>query len=400
MNLLVDPRPVVTMPAVRPTKFRMVTRRAELEALAPAWRDLLSRSASDEPMLAPEWLLSWWDIYGQQRELLVGGWERDGELVGLALMQRRSVRYRLGLSFRRVEPIGSDVDEGDGVCSDYLNLIAIDGEELGIARDFVRRLQAREFGRWDEWACSRMDVTHPMTAALETAFAEAGYMVEREAADESPFVTLPATWYAYVATLNKKRRQSLNYAMRDFKAWTGDDLRIRTVDCAADLPIARQVLADLHRERWQAEGSEGVFASPRFAEFHARYQALALQRDQLELTWLEVRGEPVAIHYSFVANGKLYFYQTGRKTQVPDKVRLGIVQVVLAMQKAIERGLREFDFLPGVAQYKSLFASGSRPVVTFLITRPGLKQALRRGLKWTAAQVRRWRLGPGRANQS
>ncbi|MFO0863390.1 MAG: GNAT family N-acetyltransferase [Gemmataceae bacterium] len=398
MNFLVEPRPVVTMPAANPTTFRVVSSRAELEALAPAWRDLLRRSVSDEPMLAPEWLLTWWDIYGQTRELVVGCWEHGGRLVGLALMQRRRFRYRLGFSFHRIEPIGSDVDEGDGVCSDYLNLIAPAGEELGIARDFVRRLQAREFGRWDEWACSRMDAEHPMTAALETAFADAEYRVERAATDESPFVALPSIWDEFLASLNKKRRQSLNHALRDFNAWAGDDLVVRTVKSAADLVIARKVLEDLHRERWNAEGREGVFASPRFAAFHERFQALALERNQLELTWLEVRGEPVAVHYSIVANGKLYFYQTGRKTDVPDKVRLGIVQVVFGIQKAIERGLREFDFLPGVAQYKSLFASGSRPIVTLRIARPSLGETLRRGLKWTAAQWRRWRSNAGRAN--
>ncbi|MBX9681264.1 MAG: GNAT family N-acetyltransferase [Gemmataceae bacterium] len=400
MNLLAEPSPVVSMPAATPTTFRMISNHAELQALVPAWRDLLRRSVSDEPMLSPEWLLTWWDIYGQGRELQVGCWERDSDLVGLALMHRRRRRYRLGLSFRRLEPLGSDGDEGDGVCSDYLNLIASAGEELTVARDFVRRLQANEFGRWDEWMCSRMDGEHPMSAALQTAFAEAGFVIEREAKDEAPYVALPESWEAYLATLNKKRRQSLTYAMRDFKAWAGDDFRVRSVESAADLPIARKVLADLHRERWQAEGSQGVFASPRFATFHERFQEAALQRGQLELTWIEVRGEAVAVHYSFVANGKLYFYQTGRKTDVPDKVRLGIVQVVFGVRKAIEGGLREFDFLPGVAQYKSLFASGSRPVVTFRVARPSWKESLRRGLKWTAAQLRERMSRIRRVNQS
>ena len=388
------------MPAASPTTFRMISNHAELQSLAPAWRELLRRSASDEPMLSPEWLLTWWDIYGQGRELQVGCWERGGELVGLALMHQRRHRYRFGLSFRRLEPIGSDVDEGDGVCSDYLNLITPAGEELTIARDFVRRLQAREFGRWDEWTCGRMDGEHPMTAALQTAFADAGYVIEHKTNDEAPYVALPESWDAYLATLNKKRRQSLTYAMRDFKAWAGDDFCVRSVETAVDLPVARKVLADLHRERWQAEGSQGVFASPRFATFHERFQNSALERGQLELTWIEVRGEAVAVHYSFVANGKLYFYQTGRKTDVPDKVRLGIVQVMFGMQKAIERGLREFDFLPGVAQYKSLFASGSRPVVHLRAARPSWKESLKRGLKWTAAQLRERLSRLRRANKS
>jgi len=389
--LVAEATELVAVTPSGPMTFRALRNRADLETLIPLWRGLLRRSSSDEPMLSPDWLLTWWDLYGQDREMRVGCWERDGELVGLALLNQRNHRYLPGLAFRRLEPLGSDVHELDGVCSDYLNVIAESGEEGRVAHSFVRALQAGEFGRWDEWVCSGMDAEHPMTLALQSAFAEAGYAVRRDELEEAPFVTLPPTWDAYLATLNKKRRQSLTHALRDFKNWAGDDSRVCSVRGFEDLDRASTVLADLHRQRWLTEGSEGVFAASRFAEFHKRYQRLALDRGELELTWIEVRGEPVAVHYSIVANGKLYFYQTGRKVDVPPSVRLGIVQVIFGLQKAIEQGLREFDFLPGLAQYKSLFKSGAHPIVQLRVGRPSVKESVLRGLRWTAAHLRRIR---------
>ena len=42
----------------------VITSVAELEALRPEWEALLARSASDEPMLSPIWLLAWWRTFG------------------------------------------------------------------------------------------------------------------------------------------------------------------------------------------------------------------------------------------------------------------------------------------------------------------------------------------------
>ncbi len=86
----------------------------------PQWSALLERSATNEPMLSPEWLLPWWEVYGRGsgRRLCVGAWYVGARLVGLALLQSRIYRYRGVLPFRRLEFLGADVDEQDGVCSE------------------------------------------------------------------------------------------------------------------------------------------------------------------------------------------------------------------------------------------------------------------------------------------
>src|SRR4051812_26701698 len=89
----------------------------DLLHLAPAWTELLSRSASDEPMLSPVWLLPWWRVFGT-RGLHVGQFHRDGRLVGLALLRLRRHWYAPGIPFRRLELLGTGEPEEDEVCSE------------------------------------------------------------------------------------------------------------------------------------------------------------------------------------------------------------------------------------------------------------------------------------------
>src|SRR5207244_912246 len=106
----------------------------ELESSRHDWLDLLHRSGTNEPMLSPLWLLTWWRHYGAHRQLSVGLFHDGDRLVGLAPLQRRRYWHRPGLPFRRLEMLGADVDEQDGVCSDYLNILAEGGQEERVAR--------------------------------------------------------------------------------------------------------------------------------------------------------------------------------------------------------------------------------------------------------------------------
>src|SRR5262249_11480134 len=99
---------------------------AQLEALRPAWLELLERSAGNEVMLTPMWLLPWWRVFGplDGRQLRVGLFHQGECLVGLAPLLCRRHWYRPGIPFRRLEPLGCGERPADRVWSDYLNVIA------------------------------------------------------------------------------------------------------------------------------------------------------------------------------------------------------------------------------------------------------------------------------------
>jgi CelD/BcsL family acetyltransferase involved in cellulose biosynthesis len=106
-----------------------------------------------------------------------------------------------------------------------------------------------------------------------------------------------------------------------------------------------------------------------------------LDRGALDLWWLEVGERPVAAVYNFVWDNKVHFYQSGRATDLPKKVRIGIVAHALVMQRAIAEGRREYDFLAGTTQYKMQMALSTRPLWRLRVVRSESRERLRLGME-------------------
>ncbi len=377
--------------ATGPWKFRLVTEFSELQALAPVWQELLEATAGAEPMQSPAWLLTWWQIYGAAtgRRLRVGLFYEQNQLVGLAPLCARRFWYRPGIPFTRLEFLGSDVDEQDGVCSIYLNLLARAGLEKNIAEAFVQELARGSFGPWHEGVMSAMNGAEPMGTFLLAAFSAACYQGAQQITTQAPYLTLPSTWDAYLQSLNTKHRRSIKLSMRDFETWAGTDWKLEQARTAEELAKGQRILADLHNQRWQqGEGSGGAYAAPRFDAFHRAYMPLSFRENKLQILCLTVRGEPVVAHYQLVANNKVYFYLCGRSPNVPAPVRPGIVMAALAVQKAIADGLREFDFLGDPAEYKLKFTRTVRPIIRIRVARGGPREWLRRGAETAIGYAR------------
>jgi CelD/BcsL family acetyltransferase involved in cellulose biosynthesis len=355
----------------------ILTDRAALEELAPAWRDLLADSDGDEPTMSPEWLLTWWDLFGGQdgRRLNVVVLRENGELVGLAPLLSRRHWYKPGVPFRRVEPLASGERRRDAVCSDYLSVVARDGYAGAVADAVIDQLASRALGRWDEFVLPLMDGDKPMAALLAQSARRAGLIADVDETTRAPYIPLPSSWPDYLSLLAKKKRYLINRSLRDFDAWAADDWSLEEAS-ASTLDEARNALHALHAQRWEDDGG-GVFTSPLFVEFHDRMMPLLLESKALELLTLRVHGTPVAAMYNIRWRNKTYFYQCGRSLDVPAHIRPGGVIIYLAIRRAIEAGCGEFDFLGGEALYKDQLALASRSIVRLRVVRPGVRERTR-----------------------
>lgn len=368
-----------------------------LERLAPAWSDLLARSAANEPTLGPAWITTWWRVFGPlgRRRLRVLAFFERGRLVGMAPLASRVHWYRPGIPLRRIEMLASGEPEEDEICSDYLGLIAERDREEDVARVFAKALASGALGAWDELVMPAMDGSGPMPRALSAALTRAGFATSIDEGVPSPYVALPRTWEAYLASLPSTHRYVVKRSLRDFEAWTGGSATFEVATTPAELAEGRRTLLALHAERWSARGRAGVFASPRFTAFHDAVMPSLLAAGALELATLRARGEAIASLYNIVWNGKVYFYQGGRRMDVPKGVRPGIVAHAYAIRRAIERGLREYDFLPGSSRYKDQLATASRPIVALRAVRSPIRDRARQLVERGIERVKALRDGRG-----
>jgi CelD/BcsL family acetyltransferase involved in cellulose biosynthesis len=368
----------------------VVTDVGELESLRAEWLDLLGRSDSNEPMLSPAWLLNWWHVFGPAdgRRLRTLLFRNGGRLVGVAPLLWRRHWYKPGLPFRRVEFLGSGEREEDGVGSDYLNVIAEGGAEEPVARGLVDALVSGRLGAWDEVVLPVMNGEGRMPRLLVDGFARRGLRASLDVTDQAPYVPLPPSWDGYLKQLGQRNRYLVTRSLRDFEAWAAGAAVFHRAETPEQLEEGKRLLTRLHRERWSADGAPGTFRTPRNLAFHDRVTAELLADGALELVWITVRGEAVAAQYNLLWNGKVYYYQCGRKMDVPPKVRPGVVLLARQIRVAIEAGAREFDFLGGASRYKMQLAAALRPLVRLRVARPGVLERARRLADWGIARTR------------
>lgn len=341
-----------------------------------AWAALVARSETNELGVHPDWVLPWWEVFGPEggRSVRVLALREGEDLVGLVPLLARPHRYRPGIPFRRLEALASGEDEDDEICTDYLGAVALAGREAEVAEAVAEALAGGAIGAWDELVLPAMNGRGPLPDLLRRAAEARGLPATLVSRDEAPFITLPTSWEAYLAQLKPQKRSQLKKALKKLEGW-GGEVTLERVRTHAELAEGKRVLEALHRQRW---GGEGVYRSARYRAFHDRVMPELLDRGVLELGWLRARGEPVAAFYNLAWNGRVLHYQSGRRTDVPEDVRVGVTMHALLVRDAIARGMKEYDFLAGVSQYKMALAQETRPLVTLRVARPSVVETARR----------------------
>lgn len=352
---------------------QVITSWPELIRHEDEWWALLGRSATNEPTLSPLWLDAWWQVFGDVdgrslRAVLV---REAGRLIGLAPLAARRVHHRGAIPLRRIELLATGEPPEDEICSDYLNVLCERRAERPVARAVVEALVRGSLGAWDELVLDVMHGQAVMTGCVVSQLRRHGLRVEVRPRRPCPYTLLPRAWADYLAMLPSRHRSMIRRSVRDLESWASGDIELGAAESAAELAEGQGILIDLHGQRWSEAGSAGVFASPRFLAFHRRVMPALLERGHLDLLWLRCKGEPVAAIYNILWNGKVYFYQCGRRTDLPGRLRPGIAMHAYAMQRAIARGMTAYDFLSGSSQYKQQLATTEEPLVRVCARRPG-----------------------------
>lgn len=351
----------------------------ELEACQSDWEALRSACAVDRPMLSPLWLLAWWRTFGalDGRQLRAWCFRLGGRLVGLApMLVRRHHHFGL-LPMRRLEFLGSGEPEADEILSEYLGPVVASGYEELVANALLERLTAQG-DDWQEIVLSALDKESPAVAALIAALSRGNWAWECGPPTRCPFIKLPSSWDAYLSSLSRRNRYFARTSMRDFCSWAGDDWHVEQAESKSELARGRAILLRLHQERWNSEREPGAFSSPTFLRFHDEVMPRLLDRQALSLCWLAVRGSPVAVLYNIIWRNRVYFYQGGRSTDVPRRIRPGIVLHLEMIRRAIDDGREEYDMLGGSMRYKMQLAPEAHAMVSIRIARPGVVERTRK----------------------
>jgi peptidoglycan/xylan/chitin deacetylase (PgdA/CDA1 family)/CelD/BcsL family acetyltransferase involved in cellulose biosynthesis len=324
---------------------------AELNALQPAWNELLRASASNSLFLTWEWVASWWAGYGKTNHLRVlTAFDERGILRGIAPFQSKTVR-RYGQNF---EVLAFAVDGSND--SDYLDLIIAPGYESAVVAEFRNHLQP--------------DLDHGVVLLLnEIPEASPNRAIFRQWAEEKKLlfaetdvpcgsVSLPETWDEYITTLRSRFRTKVRSVLRELEA--NPDVKFGFCSVPEELEAMLPTLFDLHTRRWATEGKPGVFGWDQKRDFYAAMAPLMLDRGWLRLSWLSWRGKILACQLGFAYDGKYLLLQEGYEPE-SEHLNLGVGLRAWSIREFLKQGIREYDFLAGrVLRHRSDWGAATK----------------------------------------
>jgi CelD/BcsL family acetyltransferase involved in cellulose biosynthesis len=348
-----------------------ITARQDLDQLEGSWNTLLEESASNSLMLTWEWLTSWWDVFGQGRELYVLV-VRDGkQIIGIAPLLVRAVQHYGVLPYRRLEFLASGEDEADEICSEYMDFIIRSGSECEVLSAVFEYLLKDEQS-WDEMLLSDISERSPNLPLLEKLCDAYGIKHGITCKQVAFYLPLQQDWESFFNKLPKNLRRNIRRDRQVAKLGGG---KLRLVDRIEEFEENFEALIQLHQSRWTSLGKPGVFASEKFTRFHRLVAPKLLSRGWLKLFVLSLSGKPVSALYNFAYNNRMHYYQSGFIREGGQLCSPGVLLHSYAIEKAIKEGFSEYDFMKGeVSGYKTRWGGQTRCIVRLRMAKAQSKE--------------------------
>jgi CelD/BcsL family acetyltransferase involved in cellulose biosynthesis len=309
--------------------------------LLRTWEELLTLAPDATAFQSPTW----------QR----AAWQTTGNGAGLRLITVHRGEALAAVAPMSLNAAGGVVSIGAGV-SDYLEPVAqplatcVQAMLTFVASQWDRRLVEVTFHNVREASAFR--------ATLAALAEPAGFALEQKIVEHAPVIELPASWEAYLASLDPHERKELRRKLN--KAETkGAAEWVRAAEDALDRALALM----------QATGGDKAAAIQNYVRplLLAVGPAMIGSR-QLELWELKILGVPACALLQFRHRDGPMLYNIGHdpamKAWSP-----GVVAVAMAIRDAIASGSKNYDLLRGREAYKYKLGGVDRPLFKLTLKR-------------------------------
>ena len=344
-----------------------ITSIVEFSSLREEWNRLLAASGLANIFLTHEWLLSWWEVYGEDFELLVLTCRDDlnGSLVGAFPLYR--VREGFLPQVRTIRFIA-----GNQTGSDFLEPISLPDERERILTAFFDFIEASKTD-WDVIEFEGVDAQSPFVTCLHVAgLVTATFAMEPT--QVCPFIELPSSWDVLLAGVSKKVRQKIGYYRRALERI--GVYEVRRVQEAGELRNALDELMRIRKDRLEVMGINFDKVSSSYERFHNSVMHRFYHNGWLEVFFLNLDGSNIAYIYQFSYGKRIFFYQTGFD-RAWVKQSVGFVLLSHVLQESIYKGCKLFEFLRGDEKYKYDWnISGQRKLINIKIYNNNFKSKI------------------------
>lgn len=302
----------------------------DLAKISEEWEDICDHCSRITPFQYPQWLIPWWEIFGNDQLRLITLRE-DGKLVGLGCF----FIYKDAGKMRRCCFVGSGI-------SDYLDITALDGYRALCARkifDYLLEIRSE----WD--ICDFQEI--PEGSELITNALFNGIKITPVKSSTLTYKLINKKPFSY--QIPKKMRNNLRRSEKKMNADRGFVLKDFDSENVSEMV---NDLFSVHTLRWNYKNEAGVLSDENVKRFHL-ISSQKLSRKKI------VRGfemiyekKPVAIYYIMILRSVAYAYLGGFDPALSE-YSPGSVLLYKSIEKIIQdKQIDIVDFLRGEEEYK------------------------------------------------
>ena len=282
-----------------------------------------------EPIfILPPWLQTWKKHFAPTTDTSVIVTKNTEKIIGFA---------PLLLAGDSASIIGSP-----NVC-DYEDVITMPGEETGFFKALL------DFLKQNKINTLKPGVVRPdsqITSKLLPIAAQSGAEITCEPDEVSLEKVLPATWDAYLQTLDAKQRHEVKRKLRRLEE--AGKISYRFITEPASVPEFLEIFLKMFVE---SRADKATFLTKQAEGFFRDLTMAMAEFGLLRCGILELDKVPVASVLAFDYKDTVYLYNSGFDPS-QSNLSVGILSKALLIKDCIDRGKKKFNFLKGAERYK------------------------------------------------
>ena len=166
-------------------------------------------------------------------------------------------------------------------------------------------------------------------------------------------IPLPSSYETFLRGIKHKDRKEMRRYLRRIEK---RDFKIELIDCSdsSSISLGMNRLFELNQRRWHSKGLPSAFDDPLLCSFYLDIPNSFSNNKTLGLFCLRLSGKTVSVLFGFKYKGKYCVYETGMDPKY-SCFSVGNFLFLKVIEKCIQEGLLEFDFMLGTDPYKLQF---------------------------------------------
>lgn len=322
--------------------WHLVSNQSDFLNLQSDWERLFRVNPRHSPFLAWGWVNAWLKHIAGQHELQIACLRDDsGELLFVLPLLRRTGKHRFGSAM--VTLVCSYGPE----CSENLGCLCVSDLEPHSAELSARAID-QFFRRHDTISLGCLNSAGDCPSRLIAAMQTSGRNIRVRPDVVCPAVYLPETWDGYLRQLSSNFRSQVRHSYKQIGGQ--EQPHFRSLPQTEAEAFTRELIR-LNRSRMQVKGEVSSLEDEKFRGFLNEAIPYMASHGFAWLDTIEHNNEILASALNFVHGDSVCYYMGGFDDKVK-KLRPGTALFALAIQRSIDGGYANYDFLRGVESYK------------------------------------------------